>query len=201
MPRRIKEKRERALGTKLFLKAERCNSPKCATIRKPYRPGAHGRRRSMPTEFGRQLQEKQKIQLFYGLTNHQLQNLFSELSKEKIMAQLEQRLDRVVFLIGFAGSPRIGRQFVSHGHIMVNGRRVTVPSYHVKIGDVISVRPESRKAKIFENVEERLHDFSPPEWLTITSLEELKGECIAESISDDFQFPFDINLVGQFYSR
>jgi len=155
----------------------------------------------MPTEFGRQLQEKQKIQIFYGLTNRQLQGLFAESSKEKIMAQLEQRLDRVVFLLGFAGSPRIGRQLVSHGHILVNGRKVTVSSYHVKIGDVISVRPESRKGKVFDGVRERLADVSVPGWLKITSLDELKGECIAESTSSDFQFPFDINLVGQFYSR
>ena len=189
------------MGTKLFIKADRCNSPKCATIRKPYRPGMHGKRRSTPTEFGRQLQEKQKIQIYYGVTNRKLRDLFAKAEKEAIIAELEQRLDRVVFLLGFAGSPRIGRQFVSHGHILVNGRKVTIPSFHVRVGDVITVRPESRKGKAFEGAKERLEHLVVPEWLKLTSIEGLTGECIGQSTSKQFQFPFDMDLVGQFYSR
>jgi len=199
--RPVKEKKERALGTKLFLKAERCNSPKCVMIRKPYRPGMHGqkRRRRAISEYGKQLQEKQKIQITYGLTNRQMRNLFRQ-PREKLLRMLEQRLDRVVFLLGFAPSSRVARQFVSHGHILVNDRKVTIPSYHVKIGDVIAVRPESRSKKIFEDIEVRLKQHEPLSWLKLNK-NELKGECVENPRSEDSALSFDINVVGQFYSR
>lgn len=198
----IKEKKERALGTKLFLKAERCNSPKCAIVRRPTRPGPHGqKRRKALSEFGKQLQEKQRIQIMYGLTNRQMTNLFENDDKESIMNALEHRLDRVVFLLGIAGSPRVARQYVSHGHIMVNGRKVTIPSFRVKVGDVISVREESRKAKIFEELSMNLKKHTPPSWLKITDAEAGVGTCLKEFSSRETQFPFDINLVGEFFSR
>lgn len=200
--KRIKEKKERALGTKLFLKAERCNSPKCAIVRRPTRPGPHGqKRRKAPSEFGKQLQEKQRIQLMYGLTNRQMMNLFKNDDKESIMNALEHRLDRVVFLLGIAGSPRVARQYVSHGHIVVNGRKVTVPSFWVKVGDVISVRGESRKTKVFEELSMNLKKHTPPSWLKITDAEAGTGTCVKEFSSQETQFPFDINLVGEFFAR
>lgn len=199
--KRIKEKQERALGVKLFLKAERCNSPKCALVRRPYRPGMHGKRRSKVTEYGKQLKEKQKIRLYYGLSNRQMSNLFQEPSRQKIITTLEQRLDRVVFLLGFARSPRVARQFVSHGHILVNGKKVTIPSFHVRVGDGVAVRPESKKLKVFENIHARLEQYAPPVWLKLNAAE-LKGACVKESVAEEsYQFPFDINLVGQFYTR
>ena len=197
----VKEKRERALGAKLFIKADRCNSPKCVTVRRPYRPGVHGQKRHNVTEFGRQLQEKQKIQIYYGLNNRQMTELFKEEGgKEGVMAILEQRLDHVVFLLGLGRSPRIARQLVSHGHIVVNGKKVTIPSYRVRIGDVIGIRPESRPLKIFEDTSLRLKNYEPPAWLKLNK-EELKGECKSQPDFHDVTFPFDINLVGQFYSR
>lgn len=200
--KRIKEKKERSLGTKLFLKADRCNSPKCVMVRRPFRPGPHGqKRRRALSEFGKQLQEKQRIQIMYGLTNKQMTNLFQSKEKEQIMNMLEHRLDRVVFLLGIAGSPRIARQYVSHGHIVVNGRKVTVPSFRVKIGDVVSVRPESKKSKMFEELSTNLKKHTPPSWLKVISADEAKGECVKEFSSQDTQFPFDINLVGEFYAR
>src|SRR3989338_11242533 len=100
MRKQIKEKTERALGTRLFLKAERCNSPKCVMIRRPYRPGQHGQKRHTVSEYGKQLQEKQKIQYIYGLNNRQMMNLFRKFNeKEKLLSALEHRLDRVVFLL------------------------------------------------------------------------------------------------------
>ncbi|MEK7086853.1 MAG: 30S ribosomal protein S4 [Patescibacteria group bacterium] len=196
----VKEKKERALGVKLFLKAERCNSPKCVMVRKPYRPGVHGKRSRPVSEYGKQLHEKQKVQLIYGLNNKQLQNLFRRKEKENIILDLEKRLDRVVFLLGFAASPRVARQFVSHGHILVNGRKVTIPSYRVKMGDALSIRPESGALRIFEEVPAKSKQFSPPEWLKINK-DELKGECVREPEIQNLVLPFDINLVGQFYSR
>ncbi len=197
-----KEKKERSLGMKLFIKAERCNSPKCVMVRRPSRPGAHGaKRKKMLSDFGKQLQEKQKLQFSYGLNNKQTRTLLALKSLEKMMIALEHRLDRVVFLLGFAQSLRIARQLVSHGHIVVNDKKVTIPSFSVRIGDVISIRQESRKAKIFEDIQMRLSQYEPPEWLKINK-GELKGECVAKvTANGKARFPFDINLVGEYYSR
>lgn len=198
--RSIKEKKERSLGTKLFLKGDRCNSPKCVSVRRPQRPGQHGvKRQRTPSDFGRQLQEKQKIQFYFGLSNHQMERIFGG-AREKIETTLRQRLDFVVFALGFAKAPRIARQMVSHGHILVNGRKVTVPSFHVTTGDVIEVRPESRDSKLFEGIRDRLKTAEMPKWLKL-DVENLKGECIGSSSSADERFPFDVNLVGQYYSR
>ena len=149
------EKRERALGVKLFLKATRCVSPKCAMIRRPYKPGIHGNkkgRKKMASEYGRQLQEKQKVQFSYGLNNRQMRKLFrGKKETEKIMKFLEKRLDNIVFRLGFADSRSIGRQFISHGHFLVDGKKVSIPSYRVEIGEKISLNPNSRKLKIFDN--------------------------------------------------
>lgn len=200
--RTVKEKKERALGTRLFLKPERSAGPKAAIIRRPYRPGQHGQRRHTVSEFGRQLNEKQKLQITYGLTNRQLATLFKKYSdKNKVLESLEHRLDRVVFLLGITGSTRVARQVISHGHITVNGRKVTIPSFRVKVKDVIAVRKESRTAKIFEDLGARLKKATPPEWLKIRSAEELEGECVKAFNPADSQEPFDINLVGEFYSR
>ncbi len=197
----VKEKKERSLGVRLFLKADRCNSPKCVMVRRPHKPGQHGKRRSMVTEYGKQLHEKQKIQIIYGLTNRQMTGLFRKYSsKEKILQTLEMRLDRVVSLLGFGRSSRIARQLISHGHILVDGRKVTTPSFRVKVGGVISVRPESASSKIFEDTRTRLKNYAPPDWLKL-DLENLKGECVAVPAFQDTQNIFDVNLVGQFYSR
>ncbi len=199
--KKIKEKKERALGMKLFIKAERCNSPKCVMIRRPYRPGAHGqsRRRRRVSEFGKQLQEKQKIQITYGLTNRQMRNLFKG-PLEKALLTLERRLDRVLCALGFAPSTRVARQLISHGHITVGGRKMTIPSYSVRVGDVISIRSESRNKKVFEDLGTKLKQHEPPFWLKLDK-EDLKGECIKQLALEDINVPFDINLVGQFYSR
>ncbi|MBI5733047.1 30S ribosomal protein S4 [Candidatus Jorgensenbacteria bacterium] len=198
--RPLKEKKERSLGVKLFLKAERCNSPKCVTVRRPYRPGVHGQKRKTLTEYGRQFQEKQKIQIYYGLTNRQMRELFRSSSKDKIVERLQHRLDQAVFLLGFGSSPRVARQLVSHGHILVNNRKVTVPSYYVTIGDVIAVRSMSRSTHLFDDIALKLKQYTPPPWLTLNA-DELKGECVVPASADNTTFPFDINLVGEFYSR
>jgi small subunit ribosomal protein S4 len=197
--RHVKEKRERALGTKLFLKAERCAGPKCVMVRRPNRPGQHGERRRQLSEYGRQLQEKQKVQIYFGLNDRQMRRLFLG-PKGRVREKLLERLDSVVFLLGLAKSPRIARQLVSHGHIQVNGRKVTVPSYRVTIGDIIAVRPESRSLKLFEGRGAELKQYTPPSWLTVDG-EKLQGKCVASSTGSDVTFPFDADLVGQFYAR
>ena len=200
--RNVKEKKERALGTKLFLKAERCSSHKCVMIRKPYRPVQHGqKRRRRISEFGRQLQEKQKIQIVYGLTNKQMSNLFRKYSgaPQKLVASLEKRLDRSAFLSGLAPSTRVARQLVTHGHIMVNEKKMTIPSYSIKKNDVIAIKPTSRSLKIFEDVETKLKKYEAPKWLKVDS-KKLTGTCVGEPTEKDI-LPFDINLVGEYYSR
>lgn len=197
----VKEKTERALGVKLFLKPDRCSGPKCVMIRRPYRPGVHGgsRRRRQLSEYGKQLKEKQKIQVLYGLNNKQMRRLFKE-PLLKIIFSLEKRLDRVVFLLGLAPSQRVARQLVAHGHIIVNSKKVTIPSYYVKIGDVIAVREESRRRKIFEGIEIRLKPYEAPSWLELNK-DKLQGKCLANPKPEEINLISDLNLVGQFYSR
>lgn len=200
---RIKEKKERALGAKLFLKAERCNSHKCVMVRRPYRPGQHGQKRKMGrmSDFGKQLQEKQKIQITYNLTNKQMRKIFRKHAGDpsQIVSTLEKRLDRVVYLLGFAASSRVGRQIVSHGHIMVNGKKMAAPSYQVEKGDEITIRPQSKDKSIFNDLEEKLKKYEVPEWLELNK-KELKGKCV-DTPPEDAILPFDVNLVGEFYNR
>lgn len=198
--RSIKEKKERALGTKLFLKGERCSSPKCVTVRHPARPGAHGTKRIKATDYKTQLQEKQKVQVTYGLTGKQMATLFSKVAREKIPIVLEHRLDRVVFLLGFAKSQRIARQMITHGHILVNNKKVTIPSYYVTLHDIVSVRPESRGSGVCADLALRLKQQKPPEWLQL-NVEECKGECVLNHRGGELRLPFDIDLVEQYYSR
>jgi len=197
----VKEKKERALGTRLFLKAERCNSHKCVMVRRPYPPGQHGQKRRRISAYGKQLQEKQKIQIVYGLTNKQMRNIFLEYSgsPEKIVEKLERRLDRVIFHLGFAPSQRVARQLVSHGHIHVNGRKVTIPSYNAKEGDKISIRSGSRSIQQFQDLTTTLKKHETPEWIELNK-DELIGTIVGTPSIDAIR-PFDINLVGEFYTR
>ena len=157
-----KEKKERSLGVKLFLKAHRCNSPKCVAVRRPQRPGMHGKSYKSLSEFGQQLKEKQKIRYTYGIREAQMKRLAKEAIKsqgvtgEVIMSMLERRLDNVVYRLGLAPSRSVGRQLVSHGHIVVNGRKVTIPSYKIRVNDLISIRPQSREYAMFKDLGESL---------------------------------------------
>lgn len=197
--RHVKEKKERALGVKLFLKADRCSGPKCVMVRRPQRPGQHGQRRSNLSEYGKQLHEKQKVQIYFGLNDRQMRRLFLT-SKDRVKEMLLQRLDSVVFLLGLTKSPRVARQLISHGHIQVNGRKVTTPSFRVTIGNVIAVRPASKDLKLFEGREVELKQYTPPNWLSVDG-GKLEGKCVASSAQGDTTFPFDVDLVGQFYAR
>jgi len=202
---KAKEKKERALGVKLFLKAERCNSPKCAMVRRPYRPGIHGKSRHRAiSEYGQQLMEKQKIKITYGLKESQMANIFKRALKKKgslsevIVSLLERRLDNTVFRLGFAPSRIMARQLVSHGHILVNGRKVTVASFLVKVGDVISIKPSSLNSLIFKELSNTIKKHQPPQWLTIDA-EKIEGK--VKSLPSAIEMPFDINLVVDYYSK
>ena len=200
-----KEKKERALGVKLFLKPYRCNSPKCVAVRRPTRPGIHGKaRRRGASEFGSQLKEKQKIKFSYGIRERQMVNLFKESAKhtgvtgEMLVRFLESRLDNVVYRLGFAPSRSVARQLVGHGHILVNGRRVTVPSYRARKSEVVSIRPQSMTNFGLKDLSENLKKFEPPIWLELDAAK-LIGKVISEP--KDFEIPFDLGLVVDYYSK
>jgi len=200
-----KEKKERSLGTKLFLKAHRCASGKCAIDRRQVRPGAHGAsRRGAKSEYGQQLSEKQKIRFTYGLREAQIGRVFRTASKKTgvtshvVIQLLETRLDNVVFRLGFAPSRSVARQLINHGHIMVNGKKTTIPSLLVKVGDKISIRPQSKDHIVFKDLSANLMKYVAPVWLNVNP-EKAEGKVVA--LPTDIEFPFDINMVVDFYSK
>jgi len=199
------EKKERSLGVKLFLKPVRCLSPKCVTVRRPTRPGAHAKgRRGTVSEYGEQLREKQKFQFSYGLKENQLKRIFRralrnpEATGKLFLSILERRLDNVVFRLGFAPSRSVARQLISHGHIMVGSHRVTSPSYLARPGDVIFIREQSRSNQIFRDLASNLKKYNPPSWLKINP-ETWEGK--VESLPKDFEESFDVNKVVDYYSK
>ena len=201
-----KEKRERYLGERLNLKGERCASPKCALVRKPYRPGAHGqsRKRRSVSEFGRQVMEKQKFKLTYGLKEKNLRRLFKAAEKStgsttaKLLELMERRLDNVIFRLGFAPSRATARQLVVHGHVFLNGRRVRSPGLGVKAGDVISFRPESNKTRTVSELKDSLKKYEPPSWLGLDK-EKLEGRVLSEP--QELTPAFEVNLLVESFSR
>ncbi|MBI4094540.1 MAG: 30S ribosomal protein S4 [Candidatus Liptonbacteria bacterium] len=205
MPK-VKEKRERALGVHLHIKGERCMSPKCAFIRKPYRPGVHGqkRRRGTISDFGRQLQEKQKFKLAYGVSERELRRLFGAARKEKgstatkLVELLERRLDNVVFRLGFAKSRAQAAQLIVHGHIFVNGRRTRSPGFAAKAGDTIHIRPDSRSKALFGNLGEALKKYEPPVWLAL-DLEKLEGKVVR--LPAEAGVPFEVSVLVESFSK
>lgn len=187
-------KKCRRAGEKLFLKGERCFTPKCPFSRKPYPPGLSpksrfkkGARRSSLSEYAAQLQESQKIKFSYGIRRRQFDNYVKEAAKKTgsgdakahLFELLESRLDNVVFRIGLAGSRSIAKQIVTHGHIMVNNRRVNVPSYRIKVGDKISIRPQSAEKGIFKDLGIKMKKYIPPTW---AKLDKVKNEGIIEGV-------------------
>ncbi len=201
----------RRLGQKLFLKGERCASQKCSMIRRPYPPGQKSKRRRSPlSEYGRQLQEKQKIRFSYGMGERQFKKYVKEClaraSKEGrgfvdfLVERLENRLDNVVFRAGLANSRSRARFYVTHGHFFVNKKRVDLPSYQIKKGDIISIREKSEKKSPFKDLNISLKKHQPPSWLALDQ-ENLNVKVIGIPSKDEFPIPGDLQKVGEFYSR
>ncbi len=200
---KILEKKERALGTRLFIKGERCSSPKCVMVKRPYRPGQHSKRFRKVSEYGRQLAEKQKIRFSYGLKEKETKQYFvladksSESTDVAFIKLLEKRLDNVVFRLGLAPSRRVARQLVSHGHIKVNKKKTTISSFIVKLNDeiMLDVKSESNFIKDLDN---RLKNYKIPSWLDLDK-EKLTGKVLTEP--KDVDIVFDLNLVINYYSK
>jgi small subunit ribosomal protein S4 len=192
-------------GLKLFLKGARCFTDKCAIERRNYAPGQHGLNRVKLTPFGVQLREKQKAKRIYGILERQFRGYFSRAEREKgitgenLLRLLERRLDNVVFRLGFAASRREGRQMVTHGHFQVNGRKVTVPSYIVKVGDVVQLHPASSLAeRVAENISAGRG--LVPQWLEV-SPEERRGVVRGLPLREDIQIPVQEQLIVEIFSK
>lgn len=192
---------------KLYFKGDRCYSDKCAFDRRSYPPGQHGQRRGGKiSDYGLQLREKQKVKRAYGLSEKQFR-LFFERSEQKkgvtgtnLLVMLECRLDNVVYRLGFASSRVQGRQLVKHNHFLINGRKVNIPSYQVKPGDVVEIRKKSRNVAAINEAVESMVRRGMPQWLELDK-ETLKGSVKTLPVRDDITMPVQENQIIEFYSK
>ena len=190
---------------KLFLKGAKCETPACPIERRPYPPGEHGRGRQKETEYMLQLREKQKARRIYGILEGQLRNYYKEATQskgvtgERLLQLLELRLDNVVYRGGFAESRNQARQVVRHGHVQVNGRRVNIPSFRVKVGDEVAIRQKSSTMIIIRHSVDTLSR-SVPEWLSST-FDNLSVRVLDLPSRHQIDIPVAENLIVEFYSK
>lgn len=194
-------------GQKLFLKGDRCYTDKCAVVRRPYAPGQHGQgRRSKVSEYGTQLREKQKAKRYYGVLERQFEGYFELASKKKgqtgenLLSILESRLDNVVYRLGFAMSRAEARQLVRHGHFTVNGKKVNIPSYLVKQGEIISLKDSSKSLEKIKAVIEANSFRQPPKWLDFDR-NAMVAKVVALPEKDDIDLPIQEHLIVEYYSK
>ncbi len=194
-------------GLKLFLKGERCYTGKCAIDRRAYAPGQHGQARAKkPTEYGLQLREKQKARRMYGVMEKQFRHYFDEavrrkgVAGENLLILLERRLDNVVFHLGFASSRAEARQLVNHGHFTINGKKVDIASYSVRIGEVIAVKEGSKSSPRLKQLIENLGTRTVPSWLSLDA-NAVAGTVVVLPTREDIQIPIQEHLIVEKYSR
>jgi len=193
-------------GEKLYLKGERCTTNKCAISRRPYAPGQHGQGRKKLSEYGLQLREKQKARRYYGVLESQFRKYFNMAVKkegitgENLLQILELRLDNVVYRMGLGVSRKEARQLVRHGHFAVNGRKVNIPSYLVKVGDVISVREKSRSSSKIKDNAEYAASKPPTQWIEYDA-DNLTGKVVALPSREDIDLPIKESLIVELYSK
>lgn len=191
---------------KLFLKADRCYTEKCAFDRRPYPSGQHGQRRSKLTEYGVRLREKQKVRRIYGVLERQFRKYFAEADRvkgvtgENLLSLLERRLDSICFRMGFASTRCDARQLVRHKHVLVNGKSVNIPSYIVKPGDVVSVREKSRQKSRVVSALEGLDKRGVPEWLEVDKAN-FSAKVKTPPNREEITLPIQEQLIVEFYSR
>ncbi|EDS76499.1 ribosomal protein S4 [Clostridium botulinum C str. Eklund] len=191
-------------GMKLFLKGDRCYTDKCAFARRSYAPGQHGQGRKKLSNYGVQLREKQKARRIYGILEAQFRKYYEKaetmrgITGENLLKLLEMRLDNVVYKLGFGSSRAEARQLVTHGHFLVNGKKVDIISYQVSAGDVISVREKSRGTEKFKTFAENPKTL--PAWLE-GNIENFEGKVIAEPTRVDIDVPVNETLIVELYSK
>jgi small subunit ribosomal protein S4 len=191
----------------LFLKGDRCYSDKCAFDRRGYPPGQHGQRRGRKTsDYGIQLREKQKVKRMYGLSEKQFHLFFERADNQKgitgtnLLVFLERRLDNIVYRLGFVNSRAQGRHFVRHNHFLINGKKVNIPSYLIKIGDVVEVREKSRKIQVLEDALAAVVRRGIPQWLDLEK-ESMKGIVKEFPSREDITTPIQEQLIVELYSK
>ncbi|MBQ6992383.1 MAG: 30S ribosomal protein S4 [Clostridia bacterium] len=193
-------------GQKLFLKGSRCYSDKCSIVRRNYAPGEHGQGKKKLSEYGTQLREKQKTKSFYGVGEKQFRKYFAMAENKKgitgevLLQILESRLDNVIYRLGFGSSRAQARQLVNHGHFEVNGKKVNIPSYLVKAGDVIAVREIKKDSKIIKENAEVNSSKPIPEWLEKDN-EKLNAKVIRLASREDVDLPVEEHLIVELYSK
>ena len=195
-------------GTKLFLKGDRCFSDKCSVSRRAQAPGQHGvgTGRKRVKEYGLQLREKQKAKRYYGILEKQFKNYFVKADKkegqtgENLLTMIERRLDNVVYRMGMADSRREARRLGRHGHFRVNGRKVDIPSYITKKGDVITLREQSRKSPKIKMLVENISARSVPAWISMDK-ENIQATITALPVTTDIDFPIEEHLIDELYSK
>ena len=194
---------------KLFLKGDRCLSPKCAIETRNFPPGEHGRKatfRRKTSDFGTQLREKQKARRVYGVMEKQFRRYFREATRRTgltgatLLSLLESRLDNVVYRLGFADSRPQARQLVQHGHFEVNGTKTDIPSFEVKVGDVVTVRSNSRNHVYFRDRTQIMQGNRIPGWLN-RDLAAMSGSMTSSPSREDIEIPLNEQLIVEFYSR
>jgi small subunit ribosomal protein S4 len=193
-------------GLKLFLKGDRCFKEKCAFERRGYAPGQHGRRRTKVQNYGIQLREKQKVKRMYGVLERQFRGYFARAARSKgitgtnLLQTLERRLDNVVYRLGFASSRSMARQLVSHGHIQVDGRKMSVPSALVKPGSVVALREKSRKNEQVKICVDTAKGRGVPAWLELDA-DQFQGTVRQLPERDEILMPIQEQLIVELYSK
>ena len=199
----------RRLGAKLFLKGDKCLSPKCVMIKKPYPPASKKRRARAISEYGKELKEKQKLKNWYNLSERQFRNYVKKVLEKRggaedagnlLIKKLESRLDNVVFRLGFTPSRVQARQIVNHGHFLVNGKKINIPSCQIKKGDIVSLSPKSREKVFFKSLPTILKKYKAPSWVKLNP-EKLEGEIVGEPSLEEAAPPAEISAIFEFYSR
>jgi small subunit ribosomal protein S4 len=191
---------------KLFLKGDRCFKDKCAIERRNYPPGQHGRRRSKLLGYGIQLREKQKVKRIYGLLERPFRLTFQRAERRKgitganLLQELERRLDNVAFSLGFAASRAQARQLVCHGHVTVNGRKVTIPSFRVSKGNVVAIKEKSRSNEQIKASVETARARGVPGWLDLQP-ESFSGTVLELPSREEIKLPIQEQLIVELYSK
>ena len=196
----------RRAGEKLFLKGERCFTPRCAVERRRTPPGNQSRRRRRPTDYGTHLMEKQKAKQIYGVMEGQFRRYMSDafntpgITGLNLLRTLERRLDNVIFVLGFADSRKQGRQMVLHGHFQVNGKKTDIPSYQVRVGDVISWKESDKPTDFYKERTDGIPKRPVPAWLVL-ELPDMITRVLALPADEDLQVTINSRLIVEFYSR
>ena len=198
----------RRAGKKLFLKGDRCETAKCAVVKRNYPPGLHGQKTvgGRLSDYGKQLKEKQSARIRYNLTESKFKSYYAKaISKKEETGQvfyrlLELRLDNVIYRLGWGLSVRHARQLVNHGHFLVNGKKVDIPSYSVNVNDTITIKESSKKGKVFAGLAERMKNHEIPDWLFYDEKEQI-GKVVDNPSLEKATLEFDLQSIIEFYSR